>query len=381
MPDLDEVSARLDDPAALESGDRSGVLRALAGAGARVRRTVRAVDDALEAADDSRLRNTLAGRPRAVAVLVDDRESLLAHLLRAPAVAAAGTAPGPAVPLVLSEQAPAWLSPLDLCLVVDPSGERGLAAAHLETAARCGARTVLAAPVDSRLAAVAASHRAAVLPLLPAEGPLWTAGAGPLAAVLIALGSVAVASVASAPVLMLAADRLDETAERCRVGSEAFVNPAKSLAASLATTLPLLCGEDLVGRVAAGHATALLRRVAGLPAVHLENRVDGRLFDGPNAPGEQDLFRDRVDDESVATLRLLVLAGGVGSPGLDEPDGLGALADARGIPVDRVSAGADGPPLVRLAELAALTAFTVAYTALGAGLDPGARPEPLLPSR
>lgn len=382
MPDLDEVVARLDDPAVLESADRSGVLRALAGSGARVRRTVRAVADSLEAADDSRLRNALDGRPRAVAVLVDDPESLLAHLLRAPAVSAHG-APGPAVPLVTAEQAPAWLAPLDLCLVVDASGERGRAAVQLEAAARCGARTVLVAPVDSRLAAVAATHRAAVLPLPPADGPLWTAGAGPLAAVLLALDSVAAGAGmgTSASALMVAADRLDEAAERCRVGSEAFVNPAKSLAASLATALPALWGEDLVGRAAAGHAATLLRRVAGLPAVHLEDRVDARLFDGPHAPGEQDLFRDRVDEETVATLRLLVLAGGAGSPGLDEPAGLATLAEGRGIPVDRVTAGPDGPPLASLAELAAITEFTVAYAALGVGLDPGLRPDSLLPGR
>src|SRR5437764_758061 len=99
----------------------------------------------------------------------------------------------------------------------------------------------------------------------------------------------------------------------CRPDRELFVNPAKALALDLAGSLPMIWGSGQVGPVAAYRAMCQLAENAKYPAVagalpeaHHNQVV---ALDGTMAGGsaDDDIFRDRVDEDSPVRLRLVLL--------------------------------------------------------------------------
>lgn len=379
MPVLDE--SRLDDAAALEAGDARGALRALASAGAQVRRS-------LVAAQEAGIERVGGGvRPRSVLVAslggseaVADTLDLLAE-------------PGSPVPVTSrrSGPLPGWVGPLDLVIAVSQSGRAPGPLALAAEAARRGASLLTVGAADSPLAEVSARARGVHVETAVATPSTRTALFSLLVPVLRAAD---VLGLASCPVAELeeVANVLDAVATECRPSSDTFVNPAKSLALDLAPTIPVVLGTSPMAGVASRRAAAVLARTARIPATHgtLPHDASSVLacFDGPYAASAgsaagADLFADPFLDGPVTPrLGLLLLRGtspdtfAGGTPSVTFDPATEALADAvaeaareSGVRVWEHHA-APGGPVVGLASLIALTDFAATYLALGLGIDP-----------
>ena len=374
----------LDDGDALVAADPSGLLRALATAGAQVREGIARSEEAgvRRVADED--------RPRSVVVASLGGSALVADVL------ALLAGPGSPVPVAVRRGGPlpGWVGPLDLVVAVSVSGRApgplGLAA----EAGRRGARLLTVGTAGTPLADVCARARGVHVPVEHAplsraassRTGLWTL----LVPVLRAADALGLVDVPD-DVLERVADRLDEEAEACRPSSESFVNPAKLLAIQLGGTVPLVLGDGAVTGVAARRAAAMLARTARTPAVHGSLPDDASevvaTFDGPfTSDGPQDLFTDPFLDAPASTrLRLLLLREPAIAP--DElptadpddvqrallADRVRGLAEDVGAMVTEVVAE-PGHDLERLAGLVARTDFAATYLALGLGLDPGSSP-------
>lgn len=369
MPWVDE--RRLDDPAVLRALDSRDALRSLASAGAQVRR-------ALVSADEAGITRVAGGeRPRSVLVAALGGSSLVCDVLDLLAE------PGSPVPVTTRRNAPlpGWVGPLDLVIAVSQSGRASGPLALAAEAARRGASVLTVGAAGSPLADVSARARGVHVDVAMATPSSRTALWSMLTPVLLAADALGLAT-CPATVLERVADVLDEVAEECRPGSEAFVNPAKVLATGLGGTVPVVLGDGPLTGVAASRAAAMLARTARVPATHgalpdAASQVVACL-DGPFGAGlsdsrapDDDLFADPYLD-GPATPRLGLLA--LRDPDLD-PDAT-ALADA--VIASARDAGAavfeqeasTGAPVERLASLVGLTDFAATYLAIGLGLDP-----------
>ena len=238
----------LDDPVRLEALDTGGLLRAAATAGAQVRSTA-------AAAEEAGLRGVVGERPRAVVLLTrPGAASAAAPLL----LALLG--PSCPVPVVTTRSVPMWVGPLDIVLAntTDP-GDRELAEG-LDRAVRRGARVVLTAPADGPVAAAVAGRAVLVVPRI--EVPPGLALPRTLTAGLLLFDAL---GLLETDVEALAGE-LDREAERDHVAHESFVNPAKSLALRLTGRTPLLWGTDPVATAVAGHCAGALAAHAGVVA-------------------------------------------------------------------------------------------------------------------
>jgi glucose/mannose-6-phosphate isomerase len=360
----------LDDPAALAAGDPKGMLRDVATSGAQVRSAVAATNEAgLDALIDG-------GRPRAIVIAGMGGSGISGDVLAA--VAGAGCP----VPLVVYRGfgLPGWVGAADLVTAVSCSGSTEETLSAAEEAVRRGARLFGIGAESSPLADIATQASAAYVSVsAPSSGQpraaLWS-----LAIPLVILADRL--ALLSAPMAALdsTADLLDEVSQRCRPGSETFVNPAKSLAVNLAGSLPMIWGSSALAGVASYRFACQLAENAKYPAISgvLPEAGHNQIVtvDGPfagAAADEDDLFRDRVDEPGgTAKLRLVVLQD------TDEDPRLAArrvavteIARDRGVAtVELVSEGATS--LERLASLVALGDYASVYLALLLGIDPTA---------
>jgi hypothetical protein len=190
---------------------------------------------------------------------------------------------------------------------------------------------------------------------------------------------------ASPAVLLRVADRLDVLADTYRPSSDAFVNPAKSLALELDSSLPVVLGDGDVTGVAASRATSMLARTARVPAMRGALPDDAgdvvATFGGPFAARPDDIFADPYAEGAPGPgtrLRLVLLRDA--APTVDRPDGswletsrtadaVRITAEEAGVRVTEVAAE-PGHPLERLADLVSLTDFAAVYLALASGVDP-----------
>ncbi|MFD7507390.1 SIS domain-containing protein [Streptomyces sp. NPDC059850] len=168
--------------------------------------------------------------------------------------------------------------------------------------------------------------------------------------------------------LQQVADRLDRVAERCGPAIATYTNPAKTLAAELAGSLPLLWTEGPVAAAAGRRFAGLLATLAGRPALAAELpgalAAHGTLLSGAFAGGADpdDFFRDRVDEPEALRARIVLLH--------DEPVGpVSAVPSARELALAHETAFSElepdeGSPLERAAELLAITDFAAVYLAL-----------------
>ncbi|MEJ5866181.1 SIS domain-containing protein [Pseudokineococcus sp. 5B2Z-1] len=373
MADLDE--ALLDDADRLAAADPSSVLRALAGAGAQVRRALELVEESPAA------RWGREDRPRAVVVAARGGATVVAGALEALAGQRA------AVPVVARTGAalPAWVGALDLVVAVSLSGRAEATVALAAEAGRRGARLLTVGAAGSPLEAACAMGRGVHVPL-PEPGreatsaptsrtALWSL-LTPALCVTSSLGVLApLGDASAAEALAEVATALDAEAEACRPGSETFVNPAKALALDLAADVPVLLGDGDLAGVAARRAASVLARTARVPAVHGRLPDDAgdvvATFGGPfAAAAEDDLFDDPfLDGPSRSRLRLVLLREGTAGASA----AVLRLAERSGVRTSEVVADAGGP-LARFAQLVARTDFAAAYLALATGLDPATSP-------
>lgn len=239
----------LDDTSALLEADRDGLLRYAAMAGAQVRATAAAVDEgALESLANE--------RPRTLIWLARRGPAETAGAILTAALG--GTA---GEPLVTAAEAPSWIGPLDVLVVAgdDPSDPVLVSAAA--TAARRGARVVVAAPFEGPLRDAAAGRAAVLAPRL------WTPDefglSRYLAAGLATLSAVDPGLARLRDGLGELADELDAEALRNSPDREVFTNPAKALAERISGRRAVLAGDGPATLALARHGAAVLLRVGG----------------------------------------------------------------------------------------------------------------------
>ncbi|MGC5399099.1 SIS domain-containing protein [Streptomyces sp. DT20] len=371
---LDE--SLLDAPEALARADRRGLLRGAAEAGARVRTAAR------HATEAGIPELNPEGRPRAVLVAGSGTAaSGVADLIAALAGASApvtriqptGVAPAAGA---MRWTLPGWAGSLDLLLIATADGSEPGLALVAEQAYRRGCSVVAVAPRQSPLREAVDGVHGLVVPMASAphgEYDAETSAAGPgtlwalftpLLALLDRVGLVT----APPETLQSVADRLDRTAERCGPAIATYSNPAKTLAAELADSLPLIWTEGEAAAPVGRRFAAVLAELSGRPALAAELPealpVHGGLLAGAFAAGADpdEFFRDRVDEPEALRARVVLLR--------DRPTGgLSAAPAARELalghetPISELEPE-EGSRLEALAELLAVTDFAAVYLAL-----------------
>lgn len=291
----------LDEPNRLAEADEAGLLRLTAMAGAQVRATV-------ELAAELELSERLDfGRPRAL-VLVS--RAGVSHT--AAGLLGALLAGSDAVPVIRTDVVPRWIGALDVVFAHTDDPDDDELAVSLERAARYGATVVLSAPPDGPVASAVAGRGILVTPrvTVPAELALPRAFViGLLTANALGLLTTDIAALA---------DRLDSEAERCHLGCESFVNPAKMVTLRLADRTPLLWGLDRLA-VAVGHHAAFMLAahaatvcdVADYRQAMMRSALYRRVLD--NTAGH-DIFADPEDSPGLGLpLRVMLLAVSTGT--------------------------------------------------------------------
>jgi len=334
--------SRLDDQAALAAADPT--LRALAEAGARVRREAGGAAEAIAAATET----SDDARPRAVVAAGPDSRLLRAVLeptCPVPFVAW----PGPSLP--------GWAGGLDLVVVLAPEGSDTGSASAVAEAVRRGCRVVVACPPGSLVADHATGRDATVLPC-PSGDQLATA------VVMLQLLERLDLGPATDPESV--AQALDDVAIACSPYRDLAVNPAKTLAIAMADANPLLWGGSVLAARAARRVAESIRRSSGRTA--LAGDAD-HLLPVINATQPPDLFADPFDEDGDGFPVLVVLDDGAQDASIREQRGrLTAAAQDRRLRVETVTSDA-GTDVGRYAAL--LAAGTYAATYLGLGLGRG----------
>jgi len=361
-PEVAVDESLLDDPGRLDAADPGHMLREVATAGAQVRQALRS------SAEAELGRLVTGGAPRAVVVAGMGGSGIAGHVLQA----AAG--PGCPVPVerVRGWTLPAWVGALDVVLAVSSSGRTAETLACAGEALRRGARVVVVAHEGSPLTELAESAGVPWVPVpdgRPPRANLWALSV-PLLVAAHELGIVD----ASPDELSRVADLLDDLAVRCGPHSALDVNPAKLLATELAGTLPLVWGTSDLAGIAAYRLMCQLAENAKYPAVNgvlpeaLHNQVV--TFAGPLAGRDDDLFRDRIDDDTRLRLRLVLLRDTLEHESVAAGAAAAVdLAAEYGVPVSRIDAAGDHP-LERMASLCAIGDFASVYLGLLHGVDP-----------
>ena len=370
----------LDDEGQRRAVDSTDMLRALAGAGAQVRRAVTTVAE-------SDLSDLTRDRPRAVHVAAVGGAEAVGAVLRV-LVSRGG-------PVLVSAEGsgplPGWVGTLDLVIAVSLSGRAEGPVRQAREAGRRGARLVTIGAPDSPLADAAAHARGVHLPVEVPGGHSRTAMWGLVTAAVLATTAARITDVRP-EVMADVADRLDEQAERFRPDAEYFVNPAKTLALDLSQVAPVVLGDGPVTGVAAHRTSAMLARTARTPATwgrlpdaaaQVVACLSGPLAWGPRAAdGGHDVFADPyLDVPAGPQLGLILLRDPVPEVGDDPAElerhniaqSVADHAEATGVRLLEHTAS-PGHPLERLAELVALTDFATTYLAIGHGLDPATVP-------
>lgn len=367
----------LEDPDALARADGRELLRGVAHTGARVRTALRLAEEA----GITGLRPD--GRPRALLIAGSGTEAAaVADLL---AALCAGGCPvellppaGP-TPQQCHWSLPGWSGPLDLLVLLSRQGtEQGLTDL-VEQAYRRGCTAVAVAPAKTPLAEAVEQVRGLALPFAAPNGPgdngstvdAPTADPGALWALLtplLALGDRLGLLSAPPDALHGVADTLDDVAARCGPAIATYTNPAKTLAAELGDSLPLLWSQGRIAAAGARRFATVLATHAGRPALTAELPA-ALTAHGPLQAGSQalasdpdDFFRDRVEDEQGLRLRIVLFQEASDRPGSAAPAAR-EQAYAHDTPLSELSAAAD-TPLATAAELLALTDFAAAYLAV-----------------
>jgi hypothetical protein len=377
----------LDAPDDLLRADPRGLLRSVAAAGAHVRTAARgAAESPLTDLRPEGRPGTLliAGAGPDAPLAADLLDALASDGVRVTLLRPLGAL---AAPGALTWALPRWAGPLDLLLVTSADGTEPGLTALVDAAYRRGCSVAAVAPAGSPLAETTAHRRNLAIPLTPAPfqdpaghpyapGPGW-ALLTPLLMLADRLGLID----AGPDAVQGLADRLDAVAERCGPSVGTSGNPAKTLATEFAAALPLLWSEGPVARAVARHAAATLTGLAGCPALaaelpgaltaHATLLAGGLAAGAGGAGGEDDFFRDRVDEPAPLHPRVTL----VRTP-LPPADGAPASASAaardlafeQGVAFGELSVEDDAGPLATAAELLARLDFAAVYLTVAAGL-------------
>ena len=358
------AAERLDDAALLETADPSSMLRQVASSAAQVREAARA------AADASLDELAAGGRPRAIVVTGMGGSGIAGEVLAAVA--------GPGCPVQVTTvhdyRLPGWVGAADLVIAVSCSGgtEETLSAAA--EAVRRGCRMLGVGSKGSPLAALAEQASAPFIAVHPSGMPrsmLWGLSV-PLVVAAARLGVLDMPEDA----YEAAAVELERVAYLCRPDSEAFVNPAKTLALDLCGTLPMVWGTSPLTGVAAARFACQLHENGKYPAIAgvlpEANHNQVVVFDGPFAAGSAGMEPGQrgLDEAPPVPLRLVLLRDTHEHPQVARRREESArIAAERGIGVTELAAAGD-LPLERLASLVTLIDYASVYLAIANGIDP-----------
>jgi glucose/mannose-6-phosphate isomerase len=362
------VTVDLDEVRGLEAADPAGMLPAIASGAAQVREAALLAQEAGigALAED--------GRPRAVVVCGMGGSGIAGDVL----AAVAGTSCPVPVVTHRSYGLPAWVGAADLVVAVSCSGSTEETLTATEEAVRRGCRLLVVGAADSPIEALGARGRGIFVPVAQGRQPRATVWAlsTPLVVAADALGLLS----ADADAIEATAEQLEQIALSCRPDADHFTNPAKRLALELSGTLPVVWGTSPLAGVAAYRFACQLNENAKTPSVWgvlpEANHNQVVAFDGPFAGSatrpDEDLFRDRVDEEllELTRMRLVLLRDTDEHPQVTRrTEASEQLADERGIAVSTIRA--DGASAFeRIASLIATVDWTSAYLALLEGRDP-----------
>lgn len=337
---MDEfVDARLEDPDALQRAD--GVLRRLAGAGARLRIEHEASRDPLCQLEPL--------RPRAV--IAAGTEARLIRAMLEP------TCP---VPFVAWPRhgLPGWVGPLDLVVVMAPEGGTPELVSIVHEAVRRGCSLIIACPPISPIAEYAGSRATTLLP---------TSTEDPLAAAALVLSALARLQLGPTVDLLPVADAMDAVAEQCSPFVDLAANPAKDLALAMADAQPLVWGGSVLAARASRRVAEAIRAASGRPALAADAEALLIVLDAAQA---RDPFADPFE-QTVTDRRpmLLVLDDGYGGEAIQVArNRLVAMAEGRDVRVAVVQ-HQDGSELARYAALLQTGWYAAAYLEIGLGMD------------
>ncbi|MDT3727549.1 SIS domain-containing protein [Streptomyces sp. DSM 41972] len=370
---LDE--SLLDSPEGLAEADHRALLRGAAEAGARVRTAARHAAEAGvgDLKPDGRPRAVLIAGPGAAATQTADLLGTLAGA-GSPVTRLAPTGVAPAAG-ALRWELPGWAGSVDLLLIATPDGTEPGLSLLAEQAYRRGLTVVAVAPACTPLAESVSGSHGLFVPMAVApydhDEPLAASAPGVLWALLtplLALLDRTGLLTAPPDTLQKVADRLDAVAERCGPAVVTYSNAAKTLAAELADSLPVVWTEGVSAGPAGRRFAAALAELSGTPAVVAELpealAAHSALLAGPLAAGADpdDFFRDRVEEAPALRARVVLLR--------DRPlGGLTAAPAARELaltddtPISELEPE-EGGELETLAELIAVTDFAAVYLAL-----------------
>ncbi|MFF8589500.1 SIS domain-containing protein [Streptomyces althioticus] len=370
---LDE--SLLDSPEGLAEADDRALLRGAAEAGARVRTAARHAAEAGvgDLKPDGRPRAVLIAGPGAAATQTADLLGTLAGA-GSPVTRLAPTGVAPAAG-ALRWELPGWAGSVDLLLIATPDGTEPGLSLLAEQAYRRGLTVVAVAPAGTPLAESVSGSHGLFVPMAVApydhDEPLAASAPGVLWALLtplLALLDRTGLLTAPPDTLQKVADRLDAVAERCGPAVVTYSNAAKTLAAELADSLPVVWTEGVSAGPAGRRFAAALAELSGIPAVVAELpealAAHSALLAGPLAAGADpdDFFRDRVEEAPALHARVVLLR--------DRPlGGLTAAPAARELalthdtPISELEPE-EGGELETLAELIAVTDFAAVYLAL-----------------
>jgi hypothetical protein len=370
---LDE--SLLDTPEGLAEADRRGLLRGAAEAGARVRTAARHATEAGvgDLKPDGRPRAVLIAGPGAAAIHTADLLGTLAGP-GSPVIRLAPTGVAPAAG-ALRWELPGWTGSVDLLLIATPDGTEPSLALLAEQAYRRGCTVVAVAPAETPLTESVSRAHGLFVPMATTpydqEEPLAASSPGvfwalftPLVALLDRIGLLSAGSDA----LEKVADRLDTVAERCGPAIATYSNPAKTLAAELADTLPVLWTEGASAGPAGRRFADALAELAGRPALVAELpealAAHSALLAGPLAASADpdDFFRDRVEEAPALHARVVLLRDRPISE-LTAAPAARDLALSHDTPISELEPE-EGAELETLAELIAVTDFAAVYLAL-----------------
>ncbi len=357
------AAERLDDVALLETADPSSMLRQVASSAAQVREAARS------AAETSLDGLAAGGRPRAVVVTGMGGSGIAGEVLAAVA--------GPGCPVQVTTvhdyRLPGWVGAADLVIAVSCSGATEETLSAAEEAVRRGCRLLGVGSQGSPLAQLTEQASAPFIGVKPSGMPrsmLW----GLSVPLVVAAGRLGVVDMPGEAYEAAAAE-LERVAHLCRPDSEAFVNPAKTLALDLSGTLPMIWGTSPLTGVAAARFACQLYENGKYPAIAgvlpEANHNQVVTFDGPFAPGPQaDLDLAGPAEAPPVPLRLILLRDTQEHPQVARRREESArIAADRGIEVTELAASGD-LPLERLASLVALIDYASVYLAIANGIDP-----------
>jgi glucose/mannose-6-phosphate isomerase len=360
---------RLDDPEALAEADPGEMLRHVASAAAQVR------EARLLATEAGIDRVAAGGRPRAVVIVGMGASGIVGDLIDA--VCGLGC-PVP-VTTVRGHRLPGWVGVADLVIAVSHSGSTEETLGLVADAARRGCRLLCVGAGGSPLADMALQTGGLFVPA-PAAARSRTALWGLTVPPLLALDTLGL-TVVRPEVLERTAERLEKMSHLCRPASESFVNPGKQTALEIAGSIPVIWGTSPLTGVVARRFAAQLATDAKYPAIPGELPEAGHgqvvVFDGPFASrtgsaeaGEDDFFRDRVDEPETTRLCLVVVRDTDEHPQVTRRrEASVELAAERGVTVTELTARGEHP-LERLAGLIAHADYASVYLALALGIDP-----------